>query len=267
MKKPILIIGGTGFVGSALTKDLIQAGYTVKSIGREVDITKISSLKPYFHKQSIVINLVGLSPLRKPSHTTYKAVHVDGVRNIVKLCKQYSARLIHISALGVSPHAQTQYLKTKYEAEKIIQKEGTLQSTIVRPSVLYDTTHELFTLCTKLLFLRSFPNIPAKVQPVHRLDLVRLLKEFVKRKPTQQLYELGGPKEYTLYEMVRLYFHAKKRLCIPIPLLFAKLGLLGAILLQKATMDQIKNLTLDSITLQKIQQNQIVYEDWLKSLS
>lgn len=132
MTEEILVIGGTGFIGTHICNRLVQKGFNVTAGSPEkkeskyldsevdielVDITYHGSLN--FEDYSIVINLAGLSPLFQPSEVTYQEIHVDGVKNIVEEAERTDLDyLIHMSAYGADPNAETEYLRTKGEGQQ-----------------------------------------------------------------------------------------------------------------------------------------------------
>ena len=101
-------------------------------------------------ENDIVINLIALTPLRKPKGTTYHKIHVYGLKNILAVCKKKKVRkLIHMSALGANKNSENEYLKTKGMAEELVENSK-LDYIIFKPSLIYDKENELIQILQKL---------------------------------------------------------------------------------------------------------------------
>jgi len=93
-------LGGRGFLGKAIAGKL-KSKCNVYTFDRKDGpanhikgtILNKDDLLRAFGGKDIVINLVGLTPLRKPKNTSYEDVHVSGVRNIVEACKDNNKKL------------------------------------------------------------------------------------------------------------------------------------------------------------------------------
>ena len=255
-KLRILILGGRGFVGNAicskLKKHLIftfdrQAGGKNHFQG---NINSISDLRKAVRNMDCVINLIGLSPLRKPTGTTYYKVHVDGVKNVLKVCKEFKIkRLVHMSILGANKKSIIEFVRTRGLGEELVMKSR-MKSTIFCPSVIYDKENEFVKMARKTAFTLGFPNIPAKIQPVYRQDIAKLFSFAVEEKIKEKKLEIGGPDVMTIFQFAKKIYNRKGFPCIPIPLIFVKTGMKIASWLNLfgITKDQIESLYINNIT-------------------
>lgn len=220
----ILILGGRGYVGSKIAKSLSHKVFTLdrhpgKNNHIQADISKLNQVKSAFKGIDVVINCVGLSPIKNYSYEQYYQVHTKAVRNIIKACEaQNVKKLIHISALGASNKSTTKYLKTKYLAEKSIQ-QSSISYTILRPSVIFSKKNELIKTMNMFSKLHVMPNTPAKMQPIHIHDLVTIVKAISEEKSNKQILNIAGPKIYTLYELTK---KVTKTSILPIPWMIIK---------------------------------------------
>lgn len=249
----ILVLGGRGFLGSYVTKAL--AHHTVitgdmRSGGkkhRQVDITNPNDVRKAVTGVDLVINLVGLSPLKQGP---FQQVHVNGVLNILATKKP----LIQISALGADSKSEIEYLKTKGVAEELVQNSG-IAHAIIRPSVLFGTGAELFSQLDRIPI---FPRLPTKVQPVYAGDVAKVIASLV-QKPNG-IHELAGPTEMTMYE-----FAAQYRKILPVPFVIFKPFFWIACTLQVARLskNQYKSLFLNNTAAQHPAMI-TTYSDWIK---
>jgi len=251
--KKVVVFGGRGFLGRAVcaaVKEYFDVSTFDRSKGGQYtgSITDSRAVAAAIKGKDLVINLVGLSPLRKPP-LPYQRIHVDGVKNILDACKQHHARLIHISALGADPKGATEYLRTKGRAELLIARAG-LSAVIIRPSIIIDRESELLQMLWKSAPLLLFPRFTAKVQPIARQDLAQLIALAARGKVHKKMLSAAGPEELTLYEIAR-NIHARRGCwTIPLPLLLFRtlFKLLACLGLFGLGQDQVVQLTLENVT-------------------
>jgi uncharacterized protein (TIGR01777 family) len=118
----ILITGGTGFIGSALTKFFIQKGYLTTILSRNcpalssVRIIKSIEQINVDEKIDIIINLAG-APINKKWTNSYKEVLIDSrleiTKNLILLIKSLKTKpnlLISASAIGYYGNQSNNYI-------------------------------------------------------------------------------------------------------------------------------------------------------------
>lgn len=269
----ILVTGGTGFVGNEIVKDLLKGSFKVRVLARhpekahalaaagcqlhEGDVTNISSvLKSITPEIETVIHLVGI--LAESKGASFRAVHVDGARNVVEACKGMGvARLLHMSALGAREGAASVYHRTKWEAEEIVRASG-LDYTIFRPSVIFGPLDHFTNVFARMMRLSPFVMVPGsgqnRMQPVFVEDVAKAFALSLKRKDTiGRTLELGGPDVLTFDEIIERIGEAtgrhRKKLHVPMPFMKAN-ALLAEKLLSKPpfSRDALKMLEEDNTT-------------------
>lgn len=148
----IILIGGSGFIGSALARKLKETGYmNVFSLSRSptksklvgiqyssgADITKPESLAPHVKDAEVIFNLAGLISFSSREKRELHEINVAGAKNVVNLCSLLPnlKRLIHLSstaALGFSENAITEehdfhwdeYRHLHYSHSKMVVNEA-----------------------------------------------------------------------------------------------------------------------------------------------
>lgn len=227
MNLSILVLGGSGFVGRALCEQLLRR------LGADVRITVPTRRLP--HAQGVqslpgvtvvqadvfkdlprlvpghdaVVNLIAIL---QGSAAAFEHVHVELPKRIAHAMSDAGVkRLVHVSALGVAEHAPSRYLRSKAAGEAALQiaaQTQPIELTLVRPSLVFgdgDRSVNLFARLQGLFPLMPLGGADARLQPVWVQDLARALVEvLLRRDAVGQIYEIAGPRELTLAELVRL---------------------------------------------------------------
>ena len=246
----ILVLGGSGFIGRHLVAELVRRGkkVTVPSRRRErakhlillptvevveTDIFDRGVLDALVRRHDAVINLVGV--LHGPD---FDKPHVELPASLVQACRASGVkRLIHMSALGAAPDAPSAYQRSKGKGEQTVMQAADLDVTVFRPSVVFgpeDRFLNLFARLARLLPVLAVPSPEARFQPVYVGDVAQAFAEALEHPDAiAQRYELAGPREYSLKELVNLVCQltGRHRLVIGLP---GGLAHLQAFFLEKA---------------------------------
>ena len=117
----ISVLGGTGFVGSALVTRLIREGHHVQVLTRnrarhrsltvlpglelhEADVHNPSALAEAFRGSDVVINLVG--ELNERRGARFQRVHTELTRKMIGACRSAGVpRVLQMSSLGAAVNA------------------------------------------------------------------------------------------------------------------------------------------------------------------
>jgi uncharacterized protein YbjT (DUF2867 family) len=223
----IAVIGGSGFIGSELINRLVADGRNVRVATRRrenakrltiypVDVLEVNLFDPaqldaFLRGVDAVINLAGILHSRRgePYGSDFARMHVELPKKIASACAaEKIRRVIHISALGADSQGSSMYLRSKGDGERALLAARGLDTTIFRPSVVFGPDDAFLNTFASLQ--RTFPVIPlacakARFQPVYVRDVVQAIVNALDNAATYgKTYELGGPRVYTLAELVRL---------------------------------------------------------------
>jgi NADH dehydrogenase len=128
-----------------------------------------------------------------------------------------------MSALGADAEGPSEYMRSKGIAEQAALAADDLDVTVFRPSVIFGPEDKFLNLFARLaaflpVFALGFPD--ARFQPVYVGDVVRaMLAALESRESPGKRYDLCGPKEYTLRELVELVcaITGRRRLVVGLP--------------------------------------------------
>ncbi len=218
----ILITGANGFVGSHLVERLRKDGIAVRSLVRDPsrarkladlgaelatgDISDLASLEAAAEGCDRIVHLVGI--IQEGRGFSFRSIHVEGTRNVLAAAKKAgTARFFHQSALGTRENAQSEYHRTKWEAEQLVRASG-LPYTILRPSLIYGPG-DLFTIRLAEM-IRLSPVLPvigsgrSKVQPIFIDDVTACIAKAVTSEAIlNRTLEIGGPDRLSYEEVTR----------------------------------------------------------------
>lgn len=171
----VLVTGANGFLGSWLTRELVNQGHDVYALVRPKsdiselkgvnckylhgDVTDVHSLLEAFKGIDTVFHLAGVIAYKKSDRAQMERVNVQGTQNVVEVCREHKVRkLVYLSSVvavgaGYTPdqvmnensefnihNLDLGYFETKHEAEKIVKKacdRGEIDAVMLNPSTIY----------------------------------------------------------------------------------------------------------------------------------
>jgi NADH dehydrogenase len=232
----ILVVGGSGFVGRHLVAALAARGANVTVPTRrrdrarhlillptvdvvEADVRDANALAALAAGRDAVINLAGI--LHGPG---FQQAHVELAQSVVNACRRAGiARLLHMSALGADPAAPSEYLRSKGIGQNAVLAADDLEATVFRPSVIFgpeDRFLNLFATLSAIFPVLALASPEARFQPVYVGDVVKAMLAALDEPVTAgKHYDLCGPREYTLRELMAFVCAVKgrRRLVVGLP--------------------------------------------------
>jgi dihydroflavonol-4-reductase len=161
------VTGGTGVVGRALVRHLVEGGHQVSGLARseasarvledlgaaavEGDVLDPAVLAPAFAGNDWVFHVAGINEMCSPDPDYMDLVNIQGTRNVLDACRSAGVgRLIHTSSAAAigetkgtvgsedSPHRGhylSRYERSKHLSERVVLDEaGDLDVVVVNPS-------------------------------------------------------------------------------------------------------------------------------------
>jgi len=265
----ILLTGGTGFVGSAIRKQLGHHDLTLlvrhhddslKTHAQVVgDVSQPTSIEGICDGIDTVVHLVGI--IEEHGDTTFDSIIRQGTRNIIDEARRAGVeRFVHMSALGAQDNPAFPYHEAKWQAEQYMLASG-IPSTIFRPSVIFGPGDGFLSTLSNVV--RKFPLTPVigsgnpEFQPVYIDDVAACFRAAVERPAdmSNSPMQLGGPEVFSfegLLDMLReLHGIRRPKVHIPKPLMQLVVGASAPLpdaLRPPVTKEQLAMLRLDNTT-------------------
>lgn len=218
----ILVLGGTGFVGHHLCRELVRLQHRVTVPTRDVskardlqslpalalvqaDVHDPAALARLVPGHDAVVNLVAIL---HGSAVEFERTHVALLKSVVRACQDAGVqRLVHVSALGAAKDGPSMYQRSKARGEEVLQASK-LDWTVLRPSVMFGEGDRFLTLFARLQAV--LPIVPLAgadtlFQPVWVGDVVSAIVQCLQRKDTaRRTFEVCGPERFTLRQLVKM---------------------------------------------------------------
>lgn len=217
----VTVFGGTGFLGRQVVRRALAAGWEVRVAVRRpqpgvfaedsrqpeqivADIRDPEVVAAAVSGSTGVVNTVSLYAENR--HESFDRTHVIGAGHLAQAAKRMSARLVHLSGIGVQRRSRMPYLRARALGEERVL-DAYPESVILRPSALFGPGDAL--LSNMMPMVKWLPVVPlfgdgdSRVQPVHVDDVARAVMAALVREDAQgATYELGGPDVYTYRELL-----------------------------------------------------------------
>lgn len=234
----ILVTGGTGFIGRALIRQLVGAGYPVRTLirpsprtprlprGVAVDVA-VTGLDD---ERGLRAAMVGIDTVYHliTSETAGPRVNliddILGTRRVVEAAEDAGVkRFIYVSHLGADRASAYPVLKTKGISEDIIRRSS-LDYLILRSAIVYGSNdHFTMSIARLLSALPFFFLMPGDgkvhVQPLWVEDLVTCLVWALEdAEINRQIVDVGGPEYLSFRQIVELVMEHTRQRRFPISL-------------------------------------------------
>jgi uncharacterized protein YbjT (DUF2867 family) len=272
-KKQVSVLGGSGFVGSAVVTELQAEGYAVNVLTRrayrakhlkllpdvsitECDVFDEAALSHALQGTDAVINMIGI--LHQSHKLSFDLVHHQLPAMVGKVCRNLGiSRLVQMSSLGADQNAPSEYLKSKGAGEAALASlQSSLNITVFKPSIIFgrdDRFTNLFATIAKYMPVILLAKPEAKFQPVWVEDVAKCMVASVQNIATfGETYELAGPTVYTFKALVQLITNTLgvKRCIIGLcdKLAYTQAFMMELLPIKLMSRDNVKSMEVDSVS-------------------
>ncbi len=243
-ERPILVTGGTGYVGGRLIPRLLDAGYKIRAMarsperllcrpwGRHPGIEVVAG--DAMDREAFVRAAQGCGVAYYLIHSMNAAkgkfARADrtAAENMLAAAEQNKlARIIYLGGLGEQDHeALSKHLKSRHEVEKILMG-GSIPVTNLRAAMILGSGSASFEMLRYLVDRLPMMITPRWVrtpcQPISIRNVLDYLERSLLSPATAgQTLDIGGPDILTYRDLIQIYAEEaglRKRLIIPVPVL------------------------------------------------
>jgi uncharacterized protein YbjT (DUF2867 family) len=239
-KRPVLVTGAAGMVGTHTCRELSKNGWQVRALIRDPakaamalgqlpvefrvgDVRDATTLRSSLSGCGAVIHLAAIAIEKKGE--SYRESNTAATERIISAARGENVhRIIFMSQNGADSRSPYPFLRSKGVAQDSVKTSG-LRWTVLRPSVIFGPEDQFVNVLGRLIRLtpKIFP-LPgggnARFQPIAADDVARVVRLTLEKKETvHQSYDLGGAVPLTLRQMTEriLIAMGTSRKLIPVP--------------------------------------------------
>jgi uncharacterized protein YbjT (DUF2867 family) len=198
-KEKIVVIGGTGLIGSKVVAGLKQDGFDAVAASPDTGVNTLTGegLAKVLEGASVVVD-VSNSPSfdDKPAMDFF----TTSTGNLLKF--EADAGVKHhvaLSIVGIENMTDVGYYRAKIAQEKLI-RESPIPYSIVHATQFYEFAKGIADSATDGDTVRL---APIQIQPMAADDVAKAVIRVAERPPLNGIEEIGGPEVLTLVDFVR----------------------------------------------------------------
>jgi len=195
----IVVIGGTGLIGSKLVKKLGEHGHEAVAAAPSSGVNSLTGegLADALKGASVVVDVTN-SPSWED--TAVLKFFETSTRNLLAYGAAAGVgHYVALSVVGTERLLESGYFRAKLAQEKLI-KASSIPYSIVRATQFFEFVKQIADYSTEGNKVR-LP--PALIQPMAADDVASALGRIATNSPVNGAVEIGGPEQFRLDELVR----------------------------------------------------------------
>jgi NADH dehydrogenase len=239
----VAVAGGSGFIGGAIVRRLLGAGFMVRLITRNpgraqqhfgssnldffrADLTDPRSLRVPLAGVGAIINAAQFDgyPVENPRRgLTFELVDYGGTRALIEMVDQRAiSHFVYISGASASPSSAHPAFRAKGHAETAVRNSG-IPFTVFRPALVYGPGDRVLSMFARILRFSPLFIIPGdgrqRVQPLWVDDLAECVVMALEGRGRNGVFEIAGPETMSLDGLVTLLMEVmgRRRLIVHAP--------------------------------------------------
>jgi uncharacterized protein YbjT (DUF2867 family) len=195
----IVVIGGTGLIGSKLVDRLRKLGHEVVAASPNTGVNTITGegLAQALHGAQVVVDVANSPSFEDKA---VMAFFRTSTGNLLAAEKAASVRHhLALSVVGTERLPESGYMRAKMAQEKLIKESG-IPYTILHSTQFFEFVNAIITSGAEGDVIRLSP---ALVQPIASDDVVDALTDLTVAAPVNGTVEVAGPEKFPLDKLAR----------------------------------------------------------------
>jgi len=201
----IVVIGGSGLIGSRLVNILRDKGHEVLAASPDSGVNTITGegLDAALTGAQVVVDVAN-SPSFEDA-AVLKFFETSGTHLLAAEARAGVKHHVALSIVGTDRLPNSGYLRAKVAQENLIKKSG-MPYSILRSTQFFEFIGRIAQSGDDQ---KSVRISSALFQPILSADVVAALADVTLRPPLNGTVEVGGPERFRMDELVRRVLHAK----------------------------------------------------------
>ena len=195
----IVVIGGTGLIGSKIVAKLLASGLEAVGASRSsgVDTTTGIGLGDVLARASVVVDVSNPPTFDGAAAQEF---FETSTRNLLEAEGKAGVRHhVALSVVGTDRLSASGYLSAKFAQQQLIE-DNSIPYSIVRATQFFESIHKLAGLATDGAAVRVPPVL---VQPIAGDDVASMLCNVSVGSPLNSTIEVAGPEQFRFDELMR----------------------------------------------------------------
>ena len=195
----IVIIGGTGLIGTKLVSRLRERGYDVVAASPDTGVNTLTGqgLAEVLHGASVLVD-VSNSP--SFDDAAVMEFFTTSTRNLLEAAAAAGVtHYVALSVVGTERLSESGYFRAKTAQEKLI-KESSIPYSIVHATQFFEFVKSIAAAATDGNTVRL---APVCIQPIAADDVAKAVGRIAVGAPANGVVEVAGPEQFRLDELIR----------------------------------------------------------------
>ncbi|MBB4234678.1 SDR family oxidoreductase [Rhizobium esperanzae] len=202
----ITVVGASGLIGTLLSEGLRRSGHevTAASLSLGVDTVTGAGLEAAIAGTDIVVDVTNAASFGDSAALDF---FKESTKNLLAAAAEASvAHYLALSVVGTPLLVESDYFRAKMVQENLIRASNR-PYTILRSTQFYEFISGLIDIGAQGDVVR-LP--PALMRPVAAGDVAAFLAELTVSMPLGGIVEIGGPEQFGVDEIARIYLTANE---------------------------------------------------------
>src|SRR5688572_11405113 len=195
----LVIIGGTGLIGSKLVTKLLEHGHDAVAAAPATGVNTLTGegLAEALQGASVVVD-VSNSPSFEDA--AVMEFFTTSTRNLLKAAGAAGvAHYVALSVVGTERLSESGYFRAKIAQEQLI-RESSIPYSIVHATQFFEFVKNIAAAATDGNIVRLAPVL---IQPMAADDVAKALGRIAVGPPMNGVVEVAGPEQFRLDELIR----------------------------------------------------------------